>query len=286
MTNWFSAAMAQGLMPPMIIVFPNGMPFGMYCDAADGSRPVETVLISELIPHIDASFRTTAARNGRVLEGFSMGGYGATRSYAKHSRLFGGVSILAAGPMQLDFPNAPPDAPIPAAQRFAIFADVWDSDPALVEAANPSTLAAANAPVLIAGRPLIRVAVGGDDSVLSPNLDFHNRLTSLGITHSFNVYPGVGHSTIPLLTSIGPSKWAFYRDALVVRCDGVDIAGAGGGVGPDGELTADDIIVYIARFTNGNPLADIAGAGGSTTPDGELTADDIILFIARFTTGC
>ena len=33
-------------------------------------------------------------------------------------------------------------------------------------------------------------------------------------------------------------------------------------------------------------LADIAGSGPSVGPDGELTADDIILFISRFTAGC
>ncbi|MBY0261098.1 MAG: esterase family protein, partial [Phycisphaerales bacterium] len=40
MSNWFASAMASGLLPPMVVVFPNGMPYGMYCDAADGTRPI------------------------------------------------------------------------------------------------------------------------------------------------------------------------------------------------------------------------------------------------------
>jgi probable HAF family extracellular repeat protein len=69
-------------------------------------------------------------------------------------------------------------------------------------------------------------------------------------------------------------------------CGPSDIAGPGPSVGPDGELTADDVILFINWFTNGNPLADIAGPGPSVGPDGEFTADDVILFIGWFSAGC
>jgi hypothetical protein len=72
----------------------------------------------------------------------------------------------------------------------------------------------------------------------------------------------------------------------VKACGPADIAGPGPSVGLDGELTADDIIQFIAWFTSGDTRADIAGPGPSEGPDGELTADDVILFISRFTTGC
>ncbi len=74
---------------------------------------------------------------------------------------------------------------------------------------------------------------------------------------------------------------------LTIRAGASDIAGAGGVVGPDGELTADDIIRFINAFTvNNMSVADITGPATPGTPDGELTADDIILFISRFITGC
>ena len=37
------------------------------------------VFIDELIPHIDATYRTVAERGGRGLEGFSQGGRGTVR---------------------------------------------------------------------------------------------------------------------------------------------------------------------------------------------------------------
>jgi agmatine/peptidylarginine deiminase len=54
----------------------------------------------------------------------------------------------------------------------------------------------------------------------------------------------------------------------------------------DGELTADDVIVFIARFTALDPAADIAGPGQSVGGDNEFTADDVLLFVNRFTAGC
>ncbi len=73
---------------------------------------------------------------------------------------------------------------------------------------------------------------------------------------------------------------------LIPPCSSSDLAGPGLSPGHDGELTADDIILFISRFIAGNVLSDIAGPGPSVGADGELTADDIILFISRFTAGC
>jgi hypothetical protein len=94
--------------------------------------------------------------------------------------------------------------------------------------------------------------------------------------------------TTPLAGSI-PSD-LFARIALPASnpCPNAsDIAGPGPTAGADGELTADDIILFINAFTANNlTIADIAGPGPSVGADGELTADDIILFITRFTAGC
>ncbi len=70
------------------------------------------------------------------------------------------------------------------------------------------------------------------------------------------------------------------------RCTLSDVAGPGQAVGPDGQLTADDIIVYLNWFFAGDTRADVAGPGQSTTPDAQFTADDIIVFLNRFFAGC
>ncbi len=88
--------------------------------------------------------------------------------------------------------------------------------------------------------------------------------------------PGVTKAPIPAANLVRNTQ----------RCTLSDVSGPGVLDGFDGELTADDVIFFINRFTANSPIADIGGPGGSTTPDGERTADDIILFIGRFTTGC
>jgi hypothetical protein len=81
---YFDPAIRAGKVPPMLIVFPNGLPNGMWCDSKDGRTLMETMLVKELIPHIDVTFRTPAARDGRIIEGFSVGGYGAARLGRKY----------------------------------------------------------------------------------------------------------------------------------------------------------------------------------------------------------
>ncbi len=95
MSQMFDAAIRDKGVPPMIVVFVNGLSKRLWTDSKDGRAPIETVFIDELIPHIDKSMRTIPSREGRILEGFSMGGYGAARIGFRHPELFGGISILA-----------------------------------------------------------------------------------------------------------------------------------------------------------------------------------------------
>ncbi len=71
-------------MPPVIVVSVQALPIGWYCNANAGAKgvisgPVENVLIKNLVPYIDNHYRTIASSQGRGLEGWSMGGFGAIR---------------------------------------------------------------------------------------------------------------------------------------------------------------------------------------------------------------
>ena len=62
---------------------------------ADPGRPVETAFTKDLIPHVDAAYRTVADRTGRGVGGYSMGGYGAIRYSLAHPDLFGAAIVLS-----------------------------------------------------------------------------------------------------------------------------------------------------------------------------------------------
>ncbi len=56
----------------------------------------ETCVVRELVPHLNANFRTVAAREERSLHGYSMGGFGALKLGFKHPEMFGSVVAHAA----------------------------------------------------------------------------------------------------------------------------------------------------------------------------------------------
>jgi enterochelin esterase-like enzyme len=206
----FDAAIEAGLAPPCLVVFVNGLRAGMYCDWADGSVRGERVIMEDLVPHVDAAHRTLARREGRLLEGFSMGGYGAARLGLGHPEMFGAVSMLAAGPMQPDLLRTPRAS---RRDREALLARVYGGDQAVFRAMSPWEIAARQAGVLAKGT-LIRQVVGDRDETLPANEEFHRHLLSLGIPHEWVVLPGVGHQPQALLEALGDGNWAFHRAAL------------------------------------------------------------------------
>ncbi len=54
---------------------------------------------------------------------------------------------------------------------------------------------------------------------------------------------------------------------------------------PDGELSIEDFIEFLAAFSDGDLKADLVRAGGVLPPDGDLSVDDFIVFLAEFTEG-
>jgi endo-1,4-beta-xylanase len=60
-------AIKAGRAPAMIAILVNGLRASMYCDSADGRTPVESVIITDLIPHVDGTYRTVPRREGRAL---------------------------------------------------------------------------------------------------------------------------------------------------------------------------------------------------------------------------
>jgi len=171
------AAIKEGKVPAMIAVLVEGLPGGRYLDSPDGKTPIESVIMKDLIPHIDATYRTIPRREARVLEGLSMGGYGAFHLGFKYPELFGMISGLCNG---LSVPNTGSTAP---GRAPASPSDL---------AANPFVLAEKNL-AAIRGKIAIRVIVGTEDFTLAVNEAFHAHLTKLGIPHEYKILQGVSH---------------------------------------------------------------------------------------------
>jgi enterochelin esterase family protein len=89
--------MAAGTMGQVIVVAPDCFTrFGgsQYLDSAASGR-YETHVCAELIPAVDASFRTVASRDARGIGGKSSGGFGALVLAMRHPELFAAVASHA-----------------------------------------------------------------------------------------------------------------------------------------------------------------------------------------------
>lgn len=216
LVKYFDWAMRSGKMPAALVVFPNGLSHSMWCNSKDGRVPMESVFINELIPQVDANFRTIRTRSGRLLEGFSMGGYGAARLGFKYADQFGAVSILGAGPLQREFSIA--DGPREMAQaRSQTLRFIYGDDQSYFRQQSPWMLAEKNAEALRSGHVRLRIVVGERDEMYPPNRIFSSHLSQLRIPHDFVVMPDVGHNPLALFKAYGDENWSFYQAALGAR---------------------------------------------------------------------
>ncbi len=163
-------------------------------------RDYETYIVDDLISHVDATYRTIAAREGRAIAGLSMGGYGALLISMRHTDLFaaaashsGRVSLLYNGPIpyvagKVELLADPQQAggPYPELKRWMIglhgtdIAGWREHDPTtLVDTLKPGTLA-------------LYVDCGTEDEFLLHNQAayLHERLVANKIPHAYYVGPG------------------------------------------------------------------------------------------------
>jgi enterochelin esterase family protein len=84
----------SGKVQPMIAVLPDGFTrYGgsQYLDSS-AHGDYETHLVSELVPWVDATYRTKASAAHRAVAGKSSGGYGAVVQGLRHPEVFGAVA--------------------------------------------------------------------------------------------------------------------------------------------------------------------------------------------------
>ncbi len=88
-------AIAQGTIPPMILVMPDAK-VTWYVNDASGENRYEDMLVKELIPFIDSTYRTRAQKRFRGVAGLSMGGFGALVLAMHYPELFSGCAAFSA----------------------------------------------------------------------------------------------------------------------------------------------------------------------------------------------
>ena len=181
--RYLADGIASGKLPPMIVVYASGGSQTNYCDSYDGKYMAETTVIKELIPHIDSNYRTIASREGRAIQGMSMGGFGSMRLALKYPNLFSSVVAFAGGyrwPEEMDNPHPS-------------FAEMFHNDPEIFRASHPETWARRNLDQS-RGKLALQIYVGDEDPGLKGNRHMHALLNELKIPHGYQEFPGIAHN--------------------------------------------------------------------------------------------
>jgi enterochelin esterase-like enzyme len=82
---------ARGVLPLAIYVFPSGNTT-WYINSKEA---METAMVKELMPLIDKTYKTKSTRHGRVICGYSAGGYAALHFVLKFPKLFAAAVLFS-----------------------------------------------------------------------------------------------------------------------------------------------------------------------------------------------
>ena len=156
-----------------IAVGPDGGKTGWWLDSPiDPKCQYETFVIDELLPFVDATFRTVADRARRGIMGGSMGGHGACYLGIRHKDLFGAIGNIYGG---VDL--VPWDGNWDIAKRLGPrneFMERWEEH-SVVNVAKS----------LKNGEVDLICALGTEDFFLGCNRQLHELLSVNGVAHTY-----------------------------------------------------------------------------------------------------
>ncbi len=174
-------------MTPAIMVIPNGGKRSEYRDWEPQKVLPETFIIRELIPYIDANYRTIKDRRGRWVEGMSMGGNGSLKFALKFPDLFSSVVAYAGSyePLPKDgflYPGVAPEF-----RGWLITLAKWytpDHDPFELAKFNRYRLNGLR----------IRLVGGTADVALKDSEAMHKYFQEIGVVHEYGLFLGIPHN--------------------------------------------------------------------------------------------
>jgi S-formylglutathione hydrolase len=196
----------EGRIPPLVAATPSARR-SLYMDYRDGSERWETFMVSELLPHLRATFAVSPARKDTFVSGWSMGGLGSLRLAFKHPDLFAAVAALE-----------PAVEPALGWEAIGPWVKVWRSDEIyqrIFGAPVDTAFWAANNPATVVQRDPRRLIdlgvyldVGDQDLLyLNQGVEFlHRVLFDAGVAHEYRLVQGGEH--------VGPSLAPRLSDAL------------------------------------------------------------------------
>jgi enterochelin esterase-like enzyme len=256
----FESAKAQGIIGPVIVVFPNGYTDSWWADSVNSVKPADIDVMQQLIPHVDANFRTIASSGARVVEGFSMGGFGATKFYTKYPHMFAACveydGALVTWQTMLQF-------------HTALAAEIFNNDQAYFNQYSPWSWSSVNVQ-LLKNKPPVRMIAG---ALVGGNQNFRNHLQALGIPVEY-VATGCAHDIGCLYNAQGIASATFIAAHLDLSRH------SPGDVNDDGVVNINDLVSVITSW--GPCPAQPVPCPADDTGNGVVDIDDLVQVIVHW----
>lgn len=194
----------------MIIVMPEGETFGWYLDSPfDPNNKFETHIIKEVIPKIDATYRTVKSNKGRVITGLSMGGHGAMYLSTRHPDMFCAAGTMS-GAMDMNYTKFRVNEDFQKSLKDRFQKLLGTSDVSNEVYVNNSIV---NMTETIKKNGLATIIdCGVDDFLIEANRELHRRLVYNNTPHDYTEHPG-GH-TWPYWENSLPYHILFFHKIL------------------------------------------------------------------------
>lgn len=169
----------------IIIVMPEGEKYSFYLDSpVNKESQFETHIIKEVIPTVDATYRTISEKKGRVITGLSMGGHGALYLSTRHPELF-----AAAGSMSGALDMGAMLQRDSADQVKKLMEPVFGADSGKQELYDANAVLGMIDKIKANKMPLT-IDIGVDDFLIESNREFHSRMVYEKIPHEYTERPG------------------------------------------------------------------------------------------------
>jgi S-formylglutathione hydrolase FrmB len=194
-------AIATGDATPMIIIMPDAG-VSWYINSYDGKVKFEDFFVKELIPHIDAGFRTRPTKEFRAIAGLSMGGHGSFLMATRHPDLF-----VACAPLSGAFWTEREVLKTTDDIWTNIFAHLYGDNLKGEERLTPHFKSYSGIEIVKNGnadelkKVKYYIDCGDDDFLIEGNMALHTEMKTKGVPHEFRVRDGA-------------HDWTYWRTAL------------------------------------------------------------------------
>lgn len=164
----------------MVMVMPDGRDSWYWDSPVKPEMKMESFIINELVPYIDAVYPTQAQADKRAITGLSMGGHGAMWLGLRHPDVFGNIGSTSGGVDIRPFPNN---------WKMKNWLGEYESNKKVWDEHSVLCLI----PQVKPGSQNIIFDCGNDDFFAEVNNNLHKAMLDAGIPHDYITRPG-GHT--------------------------------------------------------------------------------------------